>query len=140
MAYLAMSAVMVALVAKLNVAGLTSGLGYTVGLYDDVIQDAALPLVWIEIFDESDSRGFGAGELGQVTIRVHVFSDYEGTKEGQQITAKVIELLKDQALTVSGYTQAGLVFYERTQLLNDVVLHGRKCREMVSVFNTYVEA
>lgn len=139
MAYLAMSPVAVAIYGKLNVSSLTSGLGYTVGLYDDVSQDAALPLVWIELPEESSQRGMGTGEFGRVEIRVHVFSNFEGTAQVQLITAKVIELLRDQALTVTGYAQAGLVFYDHTTLLNDVVFHGIKCREMVAFFYTFVE-
>lgn len=140
MASLAASPVAVAVAGKLNVSGLTTGLGYTVGVYDDIPQDADLPLVWIEIPNETNARGFGTGEFGRVSVRVHVFSDYEGTKEIQQITAKVIDLLKDVSLSVSGYTQAGQVFYDESVLLSGVVLHGRTCREMVAAFHVFVEA
>lgn len=142
MAYLAMSPLAVALAGKLNVAGLTalfSG-SPTVGVHDDIPQDAPLPLTWIEVPLEQDQRGFGTGEFGRVDFRIHHFSEYEGTREVQLMTAKAIELLKDQALSVTGYTQAGLVFYDRSQLLTDQVLHGRKCREMVSFFYTFLEA
>lgn len=137
-----MSPVMVALAAKLNVAGLTNLFSGdpVVGVYDDIPQDARMPFVWIEIPDESNEGVMGEGEFGMPKPRIHVFDDYEGTRRPQLITAKVIELLKHQSLTISGYTQAGQVFYERTQLLNDTVFHGRKCREMVSFFNTYVMA
>lgn len=137
MAYLAMSPVTAALATKLNVAAMTALA--TGGVHDDIPQDTALPLTWIEVFEPQDVRGFGTGGFPRVDIRLHHFSAYEGTKELQQMAAKGIELLRDQALTVSGYNQAGLVFYDNTSAPIDTVLHGRKCREMVSFFHTFVE-
>lgn len=138
MANLAASAVSVAVAGKLNVAGLTalaSG-----GVHDDPAQGVSFPFVWFEVFGEHDVRGFGTGALPELELRVHAFSKYEGAKEVQAIIDKVIELLKDQALTVAGWTHCGHVFYNRTVLLTDEAINGVKCREMVAMFRIYVEA
>lgn len=136
MAYLSLSPVAVGLYSKLNVAGLTALVGSRI--YDDVPQAPTYPFVWIEV-NEQDVRGFGTRGLPEVEVRVHAFSTYAGMKEAQQITQKVIELLRDQAVTVSGYTQAGLVFYDTTVSLPNEMINGVKVREVVSMFRIYVE-
>jgi hypothetical protein len=137
MAYLALGPVSVGVYAKLNVSGLTALVSSRI--YDDVPRNPTFPLVWYEVQEAQDLRGFGTGGLPEIELRVHVFSAYEGAKEAQSIGQKVIELLRDQALTVSGYTQAGLVFYDRTVLLADQAIEGVKVRELVAMFRIYVE-
>lgn len=134
MAYLALGPVSVAVYAALNVAGLTALVGSRI--YDDVPRNPTFPFVWYEV-RERDQRGFGTGGFPEIELRVHVFSNYEGTKEAQSIGQKVIELLRDQALSITGYTQAGLVFYDETQLLSDQVIAGVKVRELVAFFRIY---
>lgn len=135
MAYLALSPVSVAIYGKLNVAGLTA---LVTGVYDDVPQGVALPFVWYEV-RETETRGFGAVGMPTVELRVHVFSRYEGASEAQSIGAKVIELLRDQALTVTGYSHAGRIFYDETVLLPNEDLDGVKVRELVALFRVIVE-
>ncbi len=136
MASLALGPVAVAVYAALNVAGLTALA--TGGIYDDVPQAPSYPFVWFELF-EQEARGFGTGGLPEVTVRVHAFSTYAGTKEAQSITKKAIELLKDQTLTVVGYTFCGRVFYDETTPVLDEELNGVKVREQVANFRLYVE-
>jgi len=137
MPFLALSPVSAAVFTALNVAALTAltpgGMG------DDIPQPATFPFVWSEV-QERDVRGLGRGSLPEVAVRVHAFSTYEGAREAQQITAKVIELLKDQRLTVSGYTQCGEVFYDETVTLPNEAINGVKCYELVALFRIYVEA
>ena len=109
------------------------------GIRDVVPQDAVFPFVWYELSETQDVRGFGSGGLPEVELRVHAFGTYEGMKEVQDITQQAILLLKDQALTVSGYTQAGKVFYDRSTLLFDQLLNGVKVHELVSAFRIFVE-
>lgn len=136
MAFLALGPVSVAVFGLLNVAALTSLAPG--GVTDDPQQGITFPFVWYEV-SEREQRGFGTRGLPEVELRVHVFSTYEGMKEAQTITAKVIELLRDQALTVTGYTHCGHVFYDETVLLPNEELNGVKVREIVSMFRIYVE-
>jgi hypothetical protein len=135
MAYLALSPVSAALYGKLNVSGLTN----LATLYGDALPQApALPCVHFEVM-ERDVRGFGGGGMPEVAVRVHVYSAYSGFKEGQAIAAKVIELLRDQSLTVTGYRQGGTVFYDDTVLLSDELVNGVVCHEIAINFRIYVE-
>lgn len=134
MAYLALSPVSAAVYAKLNVAGMTALVGSRI--YDDVPRAAVFPFVWIEV-RERDVRGFGTGAIPEVELWVHAFSTYQGMKEAQSICQKAVELLRDQALTISGYTQAGLVFYDDTTPLQDQAIEGVKVQELVSKFRIY---
>lgn len=141
MPYLALSPVATAVYTALNVAGLTALA--TGGVHDTVSQPPPLPCVLVEV-DERDVRGFGTGGLPEVRIRVHAFTDRGttaagGMKQAQQIIAKVIELLRDQSLTVTGYTQAGAVFYDDTVLVGDEIVNGVLVHELVANFRIYVE-
>jgi hypothetical protein len=136
MAYLSLSPVSVGVYAALNVAGLTALV--QTRIYDDVPQAPTYPFVWYEV-SERDVRGFGTGGLPEVELRVHTFSKYAGMKEAQAINQKVIELLRDQLVTVSGYTQAGRVFYDETLTFADELINGEKVQELVSQFRIYVE-
>ena len=133
---LAASPVAVAVAGLLNVSSLTT----LASLTDDPAQGSTFPFVWPEVFDESDIRGFGTGALSEIELRVHVFSQYEGAKEAQAIASQVITLLKDQSLTVTGWTQCGRIFYDRTVALTDEAINGIKCRELVVFFRIYVES
>ena len=123
----------------LNVAGLTALV--STRIYDDVPQNPTFPFVWYEL-KERDQRGFGTGGFPEVELRVHAFSSsdlYNGMGEAHSIAAKVIELLRDQAVTVSGYAQAGRIFYDETVPLANQLIAGVKCRELVAMFRLYVE-
>lgn len=139
MAYLALSPVSAAVYTALNVAGLQALV--STRIYDGVPANPAYPFVLFEV-QEREQRGFGTGGFPEVEVRVHAFdraSNERGPKTVQTITAKVIELLRDQALTVSGYTQAGRVFYDETVPLPQEQIAGVPVREMVSLFRIYLE-
>ena len=137
MAYLSLSPVSAGIYTLLNVAALTALAPG--GISDDTAQQTAFPFVWYEVGESADLRGFGTGGLPEIDLRVHTFSSYEGMIEAQRVSQKVIELLKDQKVTVDGYTHCGHVFYDRTVALPDEVLNGVKCHELVSFFRFYVE-
>lgn len=136
MAYLSLSPVMVGIYNLLNVSGMQALV--STRIYDDVPQTPTFPFVWFET-SERDQRGFGTGGFPEIELRVHAFSQYEGTKEAQSIIAKVIELLRDQAVSVTGYRQAGAIFYDETVNLPNSDVNGVKCREMVAMFRIYAE-
>lgn len=135
MAYLALSPVSAAIYGKLNVAGMTALVGSRI--YDDVPRAPTYPFIWFEV-RERDVRGFGSGYgLPEVAVDVHVFSTYQGMKEAQSIAAMAVQLLRDQSLTISGYTHAGLVFYDETVSLQDQAIEGVKVQELVAKFRVY---
>lgn len=136
MAYLSLSPLSAALYTLLNVAGMTALVGSRI--YDDIPRSPTYPLVWFEVSEPQDVRGFGRGGMPEVTIRVHALTTYQGEKQGQTILAKAIELLKDQTITVAGYEQAGQVFYDETVVLKDQAIEGVKVQENVAIFRTYL--
>lgn len=140
MAYLSLNPVSTGVATLLTVSGLTDLV--STRIYDDVPQAAVFPFVWYEVRELNDVRGFGTGGFPEVELRVHAFSssdDYNGLAQLHGITAKAIELLRDQFLELSGYTQAGRIFYDDTsQPLNEII-SGVKCREMVARFRIYAE-
>ena len=136
MAYLSLDVVSAAVYSALNVAALTALAPG--GISDATAQATTYPFVWYEV-QEREFRGFGTGGLPEVELRTHVFSTYHGMLQAQQVNAKVIELLRDVALTVSGYTQAGRVFYDSTIPLPNQILNGVQVHELVSLFRIYVE-
>lgn len=135
MAYLALDPVSAAVYTALNVSALTALIQ---GLSDNPAQATIFPYVWYEV-RERDVRGFGTGGLPEVELRVHTFSTYGGLLQAQQITQKVIQLLRDVALTIAGYDQAGHVFYDQTVPLVGEELNGYKVTELVSFFRIYAE-
>jgi len=137
MASLSLQPVSAGIYTLLNVAALTALA--TGGISDDTAQQTMFPFVWYEVAESADVRGFGTGGLPEIDLRVHVFSTYEGMRETQLIGQQVIALLKDQIVTVSGYTHCGHIFYDRTVPLPDEMLNGVKCHELVSFFRLYVE-
>jgi len=137
MAYLSLDPIAVALMTALNVAGMTALVSSRI--YADVPRAVVYPFLWFEVQEPQDVRGFGTGGMPEVRIRVHAFSTYAGEKECHQIISKAIELLRDQALTVSGYEQAGRVFYDETVPLRDQEIEGVKVQEVVAIFRTYLK-
>ena len=137
MAYLSLSPLSAALYTALNVAGMQALVGSRI--YDDIPRNPTYPLVWFEVQEPRDMRGFGTGGFPETLIRVHALTQYQGEKQGQAILAKAIELLRDASLTVTGYTQAGGVFYDETVVLRDQEIEGVKVQENVAIFRTYLK-
>ena len=108
------------------------------GWHDDPPQGGEFPYGWYEL-SERDLRGMGTGGLPEVELRTHVFSRYGGMREAQRFNQMVVDLLKDVALTVAGYTMCGKVFYDETIVLRDEEVAGVKVHEVVSLFRIYVE-
>lgn len=140
MAYLSLTPVSAAVLTLLNVSGLTALVSSRI--YDDVPQAPTFPFVLYEAQENRDIRGFGTVGFPEVQLRVHAFSsvdDYNGMVQVQTIIQKVVELLRDQALTVTGYNHAGRIVYDETTLLPNEIIAGVKCRELVASFRIWVE-
>ncbi len=111
----------------------------TGGVYGLLPQGVSYPCVWIEVFDERDSRGFGTGGVPEITVRTHAFSQYGSMSEAQDTNRLVVGLLKDAAVTITGYTQAGRIVYRETIVLPDEELAGVRVHEVVSNFTAWAQ-
>ncbi len=108
-------------------------------VYDDLPEDVPRPCVLYEVLTETDIRGLGTGGLPEIDLRTHVFSDIGSLSEAQALNKQIVALLKDAAITVTGYAQCGLIVYHETVLLRDQELNGVKVHELVSTFTIWVE-
>lgn len=108
------------------------------GWHDDVPQQPTYPFGWYEL-RERDIRGLGTGGLPEIELRTHIFSEYAGLTEARTAARLTVAVLKDVALTVTGYSMCGHIFYDETIPLSDQELNGIKCHEIVSMFRIYVE-
>lgn len=138
MAHSAMSPVATAIAAVLQDATLQAAT--TGGWHEDVPQEPSYPFGLLELFGDTNVRGFGTSELSEIEFRTHVFSVYGGLVEAHEIDRQVRALLKDAAVSVSGYAQAGRVFYDDTVVLREELIRGQKVHEIVSRYRIYVEA
>lgn len=137
MANLSLSAVSVGVFTALNVAGLTALV--STRIYDDIPNAPTYPLVLYTV-DETERRGMGTTELPEIDLRVTVLSTSEDGAQAQAIIAKVKDLLKDAALTVSGYAMAGRVVWRETVKLGSTEIQGVKVNEWVVLFTLWMEA
>lgn len=101
--------VLTAVYDALNVAAITSTLG--AGVYETMApQRATFPYVLITTPSGVPFDTFGTAGKERV-VQVHVFGSSAAYESGTQVNAlcdTVVELLQDQALTVSGHTLTGL--------------------------------
>lgn len=110
------------------------------GWHGDVPPDYTLPFGWIEVFSERDLRGMGTGELPEIDVRLHVFSDVGSRQQAQEATRVMKAILRDATLTITGYTQAGHLTFRETVALQDESLNSVKVHELVSTFTVWCEA
>lgn len=136
MANLSLSAVSVGVFTALNVAGLTS---LCPRIVDDIPAAPTYPMVLYQVLKE-EARGMGTTELPMVDVRVFVYSTSETGAQAQAIIAKVEDLLKDAALTVSGYQMAGRVVWHRSTKLGPTDINGVKVNEWMVECSCWIEA
>ncbi len=108
-------------------------------LYDDVPQDVILPAALFVIATERDIRGFGTGGLPEIEFRTHVFSQAFNQAEAQGLNQQIVALLKDAAISPTGYAQCGRIVYRETIPIPESQLNGVKVHEIVSNFTVWVE-
>jgi hypothetical protein len=137
MANLSLSAVSVGVYSALNVSGLTSLV--STRIYDNIPAAPTYPLVMYSV-DETEARGMGTAELPEIDLRVSVFSTSGDGAQAQAIIAKVKDLLKDVALTVTGYVMAGRVVWRETVKLGETEINGVKVNEWVVLFTCWLVA
>ena len=112
----------------------------TGGIYDDVPQDPSYPFGWFEVAEETDGRGLGTGTLNMIDLRLHVFTTAAGKAQGQAAADRAVAVLKDAALTISGWTHCDRVFWDRTVAIPDGEMNGVKVHELIAYFRIYAEA
>jgi hypothetical protein len=114
--------------ALLNVAALTALAPG--GVHNVVPQNTAYPFCLFEVSVPEQRGGFGTwpghGDVPEVELRIHAFSDLQNVTECQTILAKAIELLFTTPLSVTGYTVASALPLPDSQLVNlgDQVISG----------------
>jgi len=144
--YSALSPVSAAIYTALNVAALTDLLvapdGRNGGVSDVIPQGTPYPMVLFEVSDAAQVGGFGtkpgSGQLPEMDVRVHVFSQQTNLSEAQGILAKAIELLTDPPPAVTGYS-SWAIFHDSTIDLGDQVIANITVHEIVATFRLYVE-
>lgn len=98
------------------------------------------PCLWIELLTEGDLRGFGTGEVPEVGVRTHVYSQHGSMSEAHEGNRLAKGILRDATVTIAGYTQAGkMLFRPPTVVLDDEVLAGVRVHEIVSEFVVWCE-
>ena len=137
MAYRLLDVLSAAIFTALDVPALTALA--TGGISDDPAQATAFPYVVYEL-GKRNLGGLGTSELAEADLRVRAFTKGPGLKSVQAIDATVQELLTNQALTMTGYTQAGRVFYDDTILVPVSEINGEKVHEVISTFRIVAEA
>jgi hypothetical protein len=78
-----------------------------------------------------------SGQLPQIDLTVHVFSQFAGLSEAQAVMNAVIGALAT-APAVTGYS-SWAIFHDDTINLGDQLVAGVKVKELVAKFRLYVE-
>jgi len=110
----------------------------TGGWFDDVPATFTFPFGIYEV-EERDAGGLGPGAFPEIIIRTHIYSQYGGNAQAQEANRLTIKQLRDQALPVTGYNNAGLIFWESSIPLPEEELGGLKVHELVSTFRFYLD-
>jgi Protein of unknown function (DUF3168) len=87
------------------------------GVFDYVSDNQAFPYITIGEATSNPFRTFSRfGE--EVTVTLHIWSRYDGSKEALEILNEMNRLLADQDLAVTGYDTVAC-FYEFSETLRD---------------------
>ena len=85
------------------------------GIFDAVPDDRAFP--YVTIGDETET-GFNAfSKIGKVVVlTLHVWSQYQGFRQADEILVRINEVLDGAALTVTGYALVAVQFVSSEHL------------------------
>ena len=112
-----------AIFSALNVSAVTSDL--SCGVFDDVPQNASYPYIAL---GEETAVDFSVKDIQgwDLTVNIHVWSQYKGSKETKQIMDKIHDLLHNINLSVTGFNLINLRF-EFSDIMRDpdgITTHG----------------
>lgn len=107
---------------------------------DSLPEDVARPCTLFSLASEKDVRGLGTGNLPECELRVYTYSEIGSLVEAQEINRQIVNLLKDQVITATGFSPCGTIVYRETNTFPDSELNGLKVHEVVSTFTLWVEA
>lgn len=132
-----------AIFARLNVASLKAavptGAGCTGGVTENPVQGGTYPFLWYEL-DARDIGGLGQGpDLWELTLRLHVFSTWNGFLEARRIMREAIRLLKYTSPIVAGYRMPTIGRPEQEIALPFEELNGVKVRELVTEWTLFAD-
>lgn len=137
--YSALDAVSLGVFAALNipaVIALAPG-----GIGDDIAQGTGYPFVLYEVHEKPvmhmGSQPGRSGQLPQIDLIAHVFSQYAGMSEAQAVMNQVIAALATPP-ALTGYS-SWAIFHDETINLGDQVVAGLKVKELVGKFRLFVE-
>ncbi len=143
--YSALSPVSVGLYAALNVAAVTALA--TGGVGDDIAQGTGFPFL-LFVVSEKAAGGFGTqpgrGQLPQIDLRLHAFSQYGGGKAAQAVCDAAIGALftafdpTSPTVSITGYQTCG-IFHDETSEPFDSLVSGVKVKEIAAQLRMFVE-
>lgn len=128
---LVQSAIYAVLSADATLASLVTG-----GVHNDVPTGEAYPHVLIQGPTEMPAHTLGGRTVGigwSNTVRLHVYSRYEGDLQAMQIHERIVALLNFQPLTVTGYSRVS-IHCESARLMVEAV-EKIQTRHLVSDWN-----
>lgn len=135
--YSALSPVSAAVYTALNVSALTALAPGGVG--DDVAQGTGYPFVLYDVA-ETPLHGLGTkpgtGRTLEMSLRLHVYTQYDGMSQAQAVMAKAIQLLAD-APAVTGFG-SWAIFHDETVPVGAEVIAGVPVNELVANLRLYV--
>lgn len=106
---------------------------------DSLQEDVGRPCALFSLASERDQRGLGTGNLPECELRTYVYSEIGSLVEAQEINRQIVNLLKDQVITATGFSACGTIVYRETNTFPDSELNGIKVHEVVSTFTLWVE-
>lgn len=108
------------------------------GIHGTIPQGATYPFLRMSFPTEDDLRGFGTGELPEIELLTHVYSQYGSRSEAQEGNRLTIAVLRDATLTITGYTQAGHVTWLESWIDEDEIA-GVRVYDVVSRYTMWAE-
>jgi hypothetical protein len=99
------------------------GVFTTVGVYNDVPEDATYPHVLISKATETPWHTMGGSAVGlgyKDIIRIHTYSRYDGDLEALQIHDRIVALLNFQPMTIAGFGSTMTEYEQGRMFVEDI--------------------
>lgn len=100
-------------------------MGLVTGVFDSLPSGQTFP--YVVLGEDTETAANTLASIGrEVTVTIHIFSQYAGTKEAKQIAGRIIDLIERRTLSASGITTYSAVL-DLCQFFTDpdgVTTHG----------------